>query len=244
MMIRFYCISLDLREDRRLEISKEFKRLEILITWWIVKRHPQGGNYGCFETHVNIWEHSIDDIIVIFEDDFKFNGTKREFNEALNEAIELSNKYDFIQLGNIPYRVDQKVSKNFYEGKFVTASCYLSRKDRLSRLIPIAKQYYGCQIDLVMSQISSQVGLLPCRVFQDFTDSNNGWMGNIPIVSKFPKIEKNIRIFMTRDPYYLLTKPSFLNEGGIKFMVGLNRLQQFLPRILYNTGIEYTDRRF
>jgi GR25 family glycosyltransferase involved in LPS biosynthesis len=236
-------MTLDSRSDRRSEIKKEFERLEIPITWWIVKRHPLGGNYGCFETHVNIWEHCDTDIVIIFEDDFKFNGTKSEFNSILNEAIELSNKYDTVHLGTFPYRVDRQITKNFYEGKFLTASCYVFRKEKITLLIPMAKNYYGCQPDLVLTQISRQAGLLPCRIFQDFTDSNNGWMDRVPIISKFPSIEKGIRAKMTNDPYFLMKFPAYCVELNLKFMIGLNCFQQILPRILFNTGIEYTDRR-
>lgn len=242
--IKFYCISLDSRDDRRSDINKEFSRLNIPIQWWIVKRHPEGGNYGCFETHVNIWEKCDSDIVVIFEDDFEFKGTQEEFWKLINESVELSSKYDTIHLGNIPYNIGKKISDNFYEGKYLIACCYLFRRDKIQALIPIVKHHYGSQIDVCLCQISSQVGLLPCKISQDFTDSNNGWMKNIPIVSLFPGIEINIRKSMTDNPYYLLNYPSFVNELSIKFMVGLNNLQQLLPRLLYNKGIEYTDRRF
>jgi hypothetical protein len=241
--IKFYCISLNSREDRRDKIKSEFSRLDIPIQWWIVERHPEGGNYGCFETHVNIWEKCNSDIVVVFEDDFEFNGTRKDFWKIINESVELSNKYDTIHLGNIPYIVDKRVSDNFYEGKFLIACCYLFRKSKIKPLIPIAKRYYGSQIDVCLSQISSQVGLLPCRISQDFTDSNNGWMKNIPIISLFPGFETNIRKEMTNDPYFLLKYPGIANELSIKFMVGLNCFQQVLPKILYNTSVEFTDRR-
>lgn len=242
--IKFYCMSLNSRQDRRLKVSSEFQRLDIPIKWWIVKRHPEGGNYGCFESHVNIWEKNDADIAIIFEDDFEFKGTPQEFWEIINEAIQLLDKCDTIHLGNITYNLGQRVSKNFYKGNFLTASSYLSRKDKLKKLIPIAKEYYGTQIDIVLSQISNQLGLFPCKVFQDFTDSNNGWTKFIPIISKIPNIEKGVRNELTNNPYYLLKYPYILNEGGIKFMVVLNCIQQVLPQLLYNTGVEYTDRRF
>lgn len=242
--IKFYCMTLDSRKDRQDKIKMEFKRLDIPIQWWIVKRHPEDGNYGCFESHVNVWDKNDADIAVIFEDDFEFKGQKKEFWNILNEAFGLSNKYDIIHLGNIAYRIDQQVSPNFYSGKFLTACCYVSRREKLKNLIPIAQRYYGSQIDVVLSHIASQVGLLPCKVFQDFTDSNNAWTQHVPIVSKFPSIESNIRINMTQDPYYLLKYHHILTDCAIKFMVGLNSFQQLLPKLLYYTGVEFVDRRF
>lgn len=81
--IKFNCMTLDSRQDRRLKVYSEFQRLDIPIEWWIVKRHPEGGNYGCFETHVNIWEKNKADIMVNFEDDFEFDGTAQEFISIL-----------------------------------------------------------------------------------------------------------------------------------------------------------------
>jgi hypothetical protein len=236
-------MTLDSREDRRIKLEPEFDRLDIPIEWWIVERHPNGGNYGCFETHINIWEKNNADIMIVFEDDFNFAGSKKEFWKILNEAIQLSNKYDTVHLGVLPYQVKRKISDNFYEGKFLTASCYLSRKNNIQRLLPIIKQYYGCQPDVAISQISSQVGLLPCKIFQDFTDSNNGWTKNIPIISKYPNIEKNLRELLSEDPYYLLKFSPTVIEFSIKCMIGLNFIQHLLPKILYNTEIEFADRR-
>lgn len=244
MSIKFYCMSLDSRQDRQDKVREEFKRLDIAIQWWVIKRHPQGGNYGCFESHVNVWEKNKADIAVIFEDDFEFKGDKKEFWEILNEAFSLSKKYDIIHLGNIAYRIDNKISDKFYSGKFLTACCYVSRKDTLLRLASIAKNYYGTQIDAVLSHISTQVGLLPCQIFQDFTDSNNGWTQNVPIISKFPAFESYLRINMTENPYYLLNYHHSLTHFAVKMMICLNTFQHVLPTLLYNNiGIEYTDRR-
>lgn len=241
--IKFYCMSLDSREDRRQKVILKFSQLNIPVEWWIIKRHPNGGKYGCFETHVNIWEHNDADIAVIFEDDFDFNGTKEHFHKILNEAIDVSGKYTTVHLGHITYDIKKQVSENFYEGKFLTTCCYLGRKEKLQQLAPIVKSFYGNHIDIVLSQYSSQVGLFPYRFTQDFTDSNNSWTKDVPIISRWPEIDKNIRIKMTRDPYCLLKQPSLITGGALKFLIVFNTFQHLLPRILYNTGIEFTDRR-
>ena len=239
--VKFYCMTLDSREDRRQKVIPKFKELNIPVEWWIVKRHPEGGKYGCFETHVNIWEHSDADIIVVFEDDSEFDGTAADFRKILDEAISLSHKYDTIHFGHIAYSIGKQVSQNFYEGKFLTTSCYLGRKEKFQRLIPIVKTFYGNHIDVVLSQYSSQVGLFPYRFSQNFMDSNNSWTKDIPIISQIPDVDRKIRLIMTEDPYSLLKRPSFVIDGTLQFIMALNIFQHALPRILYNTGVEFTD---
>ena len=241
--IKFYCMTLDSRMDRRLEVQPEFFRLDIPIIWWIIKRHPKGGKYGCFETHVNIWEYNDADIAIIFEDDFRFNGTREDFWKIFYEAINLSLNYGTVHLGHIVYQMAKQVSENFYEGKFLTTCCYLARKEKLKNLTNSVKHFYGNHIDAVLSQVSNQVGLLPYRITQDFTDSNNSWTKDIPIVSRWSELDRNLRIGITQNPYSLLNQPTFLTGGAIKFIIGLGMLQQLLPRILYQTGTEFTDRR-
>lgn len=73
MDITFVCISLQECEDRRENIKVLFRELNILdkIIFWIVDRHPNGGTYGCFESHYNIW--TTNEIktkyLCVFEDD-------------------------------------------------------------------------------------------------------------------------------------------------------------------------------
>jgi hypothetical protein len=241
--IKFYCITLDSRADRKHKISTEFRRLNIPIEWWIVKRHPMGSKYGCFESHVNIWEKNDADIAVIFEDDMEFHGRAVDFWKIINEAVDLSLKYSTVHLGHIACYIKRQISKNFYEGKFITTCCYLGRKEKLIQLAPTVKHFYGNHIDTVISQVSLQIGLLPYKFSQDFTDSNNSWTKDIPIISQWTDVDRNIRSIINKDPYHLLRHPSFITGGAIKFVLVLGTLQQLLPRILYNSGTEFTDRR-
>jgi hypothetical protein len=240
--VKFYCITLDSRSDRRNYMLTEFNRLNIEPIWWIIKKHPQGGKYGCFESHVNIWENNDADIAVIFEDDIKFDGHAEEFSEILQEAIILAQQYDTVHFGHIIASLDKQVSLNFYKGKFITTSCYLSTKSKLRQLAVRSKSFYGSHIDTVLIHLSSQIGLLPYRFEQDFTDSNNLWTNNIPVIS-LCQVDPILRKMLADNPYCLLQYPAVLPEGAIKFMLIFNTLQHILPRVLYNSGIEFMDRR-
>lgn len=241
--MEFYCINLSQRPDRRLKAQQEFDRLRIPVTWWTVDRHPQGGKYGCFESHVNIWMHNNSDIIVVFEDDIQFNGDSHEFRKIIEEAVYLSEFYDMVCLGNVIYNSGRRVSTNFREGKFLTASAYLSRGNTLRLLSQKILSFYGNHLDVVLSQIASQVGYIDSKFNQDFTDSNNSWLQDIPILSCFPGLDRHIRNILDDNPNIFTKPPPILLDGIMKCILGLCMLQQSLPRILYGTGVEFTDRR-
>lgn len=243
MSIAFYCINLDIRSDRKENISKEFDRLGIKPEWWIIKRHPQGGKWGCFESHVHIWKENKADIAVIFEDDVKFNGSPEEFKEILEEAIEISEKYTTVHLSHIAIGLRKKISANFYEGSFITTSCYLGQREKLKELVHRSKSFYGCHIDLTLTEISKQAGLLPYRFEQDFNDSNNSWVECLPVISKWTELDRFLREFIQKNPYGILKIPPWIPKFAIKLLLSLNIYQQIAPTILYETGVEFTDRR-
>ena len=77
-MFDFVCVTLDSRRHDRGKSSMElFKKLNIahLMNWWIVDKHPDGGVYGCFESHVSVWESKefTKPFLCIFEDDLGLN---------------------------------------------------------------------------------------------------------------------------------------------------------------------------
>lgn len=241
--IKFYCITLSSRNDRQDQINKQFERLHIDdVIWWTVDRHPKGGKYGCFESHVNIWEQNDADIAVIFEDDVEFTGTPQQFQHYLEEAILLANRYDTVHLGHIAVSIQQRISLNFYQGKFITTSCYLGRKDALRKLGHQVKRFYGSHIDTVLFNLSDQIGLLPYCFRQNFNNSNNSWSDSIPILAGL-NLDPILRNMLTSDPYCLLKYPRLLPETAIRLMFGLTTLQNLLPCLLYTHGTEYTDRR-
>ena len=73
----FVCISLEHRNDRRQSSLRFFTQLGIdkLVHWWIVEKHPSGGIYGNFESHVSVWncDEFTKPYLCVFEDDLTFN---------------------------------------------------------------------------------------------------------------------------------------------------------------------------
>lgn len=66
------CINLETVPERRKYAQDVFHRLGIPARFFTAKRHPQGGRYGCFDSHIQVVRRAYDaglDTVLVFEDD-------------------------------------------------------------------------------------------------------------------------------------------------------------------------------
>ena len=66
------CISLANRTDRRSHAQDIFKKLDIPARFMLVEKHPQGGMYGCFQSHIQAIQKAYvsgKNTLLVFEDD-------------------------------------------------------------------------------------------------------------------------------------------------------------------------------
>lgn len=236
--IKFYCISLVERTDRRNRINKLFTKLGIEPVWWIVNRHPNGSKYGCFESHVQIWEQNTADIAVIFEDDAEFEGSKEDFSNIIDQIKHFYQKYHTIHLGHTPFIIEKNVFGDFYKGLFMGLVCYLGGQHKLKQLAKLVKPYYGEHIDVTVSQMCKQVGLMPPKFTQNYIDSNNSWLTDSPIINKFPQFEQKLRQKLMKDPYIALKLSPLFVRILFKSLFKINIF--YLDK---STIFEYKDRR-
>lgn len=189
-MTQFYCISLEERSDRRERLKEIIQKLDIPLEWWIVKKHPDGGIYGCFESHIAIWNkmaksnYPDDELVVIMEDDLCITEpvTSKEFYTLLKKCRQLlkENKVDIIHLGHLTQTLVGKIHSStrwsFFRGKCTFAHLYAITVGKIREHINTIKRGYGQHIDIVMCQKLQQILLLP-NVFQqrDLLDTDNQW---------------------------------------------------------------------
>lgn len=236
--VKFYCISLVERTDRRNKINELFTRLEIEPVWWIVTRHPNGSKYGCFESHVQIWEKNTADLAIIFEDDAEFEGTKEEFFDIVNQVKSFCSDYHTVHLGHTPFILEKKVIGNFYKGLFMGLVCYAGTCERLKELATRVKPYYGEHLDVIVSQLCKQVGLMPPKFTQNYVDSNNSWLTDSPIINRFPQFEHKLRQKLMEDPYIGLKRSPIFIRILFKSLFRINAF--YLDK---SALLEYKDRR-
>lgn len=79
-----YCISLDIREDRRSQAIAQFKSvgLEGRVEFFIVKKHQKNSEQGIYESHMTCIQKGLakgSKHILIFEDDIIFHGFSHHY---------------------------------------------------------------------------------------------------------------------------------------------------------------------
>lgn len=101
------CINLEHRKDRREHAESVFKQNEIPARFLTVTKHPNGGVYGCFDSHIKIvlesYRKGLDNVLV-FEDDL-IPTNSYNINNLMN-AISFMNKernWDILYLGYLVF---------------------------------------------------------------------------------------------------------------------------------------------
>jgi len=126
-----------------------FRLLNIEVDWWIVDKHPEGGIYGCFESHLNIWEkYGTKKYLCVFEDDIELINGVDEFYHALSVVPSLDAKV--ISLGPSAVYVKEKLKNGFSRGFFLDLAAYIIPRKYLPDVIEHVKPHFGIHIDIAM----------------------------------------------------------------------------------------------
>jgi GR25 family glycosyltransferase involved in LPS biosynthesis len=102
------CINLDISHDRREHARYYFEKIGIPARFLTVKKHKNGGMYGCFDSHIQIlldaYKRDLDNIL-IFEDDFLPTDSYSEENLAKAVTfMQSNNDWDIFHLGYTFFR--------------------------------------------------------------------------------------------------------------------------------------------
>jgi len=214
--MKFFCISLDYRTDRREKMNIIFNKYNIPINYLIVKKHINSIK-GCFESHIKIWENAIknyndDEDIIVFEDDVVVTQelTIKEFYDILDDAKKLLKHYDIVHLGRTVYDCFGEIKRNkkwrFYNGKVLCAHLYVINVKNMKRVINKVKRHIdNMHFDFAIRDECNQVFLYP-NIFQqkDFYDSDNKWCKSQKM-DKFLRFAANVIISM--EDVILFTSP-------------------------------------
>ena len=174
------CISLKSRPDRQARSKELFSELGILdrVHWWIVEKHPQGGMYGCFESHWLVWNASEfkRPYLCVFEDDLQMLPLSKErFYRSLNYAQEyLPSRFDILNLEPGQGYVNTQVAPELYSGGFLHLGCYIISRDSIPDVAPKVRKWFGIDVDTALYNNSRMGAILPKVFTQGTNDSDNG----------------------------------------------------------------------
>ena len=172
-----YCINLDTRDDRLERSKKVFKKLNIPVEYYRVKKHPTNGAEGCFESHLSIIKKAYDDgceNVLIFEDDLIDNSFYDE--SLIKKAIKFMKKssvWDIFYFGHIPdifWKSSDKVCNNIIRTHSFLTHAYVVSRKYMKKLI--GRKYKRDAIDEMYSKNKNAYALYPMIFYQDESDSD------------------------------------------------------------------------
>jgi len=145
---KMYCINLLEREDRYNAMIQQFKRFDLEVEFFRTHKHPKGGMYGCFDSHIHCLKDARKndlDYCIIFEDDNIFYDNA---DIKLKHAIECVEKYhdiDMIFLHNRHLWWCKKDinKKGLFKCFNCGNSCILYSKKMIHRVLETYKDYIG-----------------------------------------------------------------------------------------------------
>lgn len=152
------CINLDISTDRRKHAEYYFDKLNIPARFFTAKKHPLGGMYGCFDSHIQVLKDAYDrglNNILVFEDDFLPTASYSEEKlQLLTEFMKQNDDWDIIHLGYGILKEDVKSGlTTVLNGRYVTedimlyspfctvALCY--SKKTIKKIIETFDDYIG-----------------------------------------------------------------------------------------------------
>lgn len=154
------CINLKHCTERKKNVENIYDKYNIPGRFFITEKHPSGGIYGCFDSHINIIKEAYEnnlDYILVFEDDIKV--TNQYSEELLSTAIDfmknndtwdifylgysLLSPYDQYNVGQKTIFSAEKISNHIikYNPNFTHALCY--SKKCMKTILDEYKYYIG-----------------------------------------------------------------------------------------------------
>ncbi len=104
-----FCISLSENSSRRDILEKEWRKINVIPKYFLVDRHPENPEKGCFESHVRVCKNALKSgykTVLVFEDDVRFlkNATNRT-RRNVQYFMENCKNWDILYFGLIVERM-------------------------------------------------------------------------------------------------------------------------------------------
>lgn len=104
---KLVCINLVNRTDKRDYVKKVFRTMQVQVDFFDAQKHPKGGRYGCFHSHISVISEAYNngyERLVVFEDDIMLSPSYQ--NDLLLEVFaflsDSGQKWDYFQFGYFP----------------------------------------------------------------------------------------------------------------------------------------------
>jgi len=177
--MKWWCINLPDRTDRRNQSQAVFDRLKISVDFYHPQRHTDPAQ-GCFESHRHLIRQSYDagdDMVGIFEDDIQLTSSYHLsiWNQVLNFA-ETNTDWELIYLGVYPESIMMAPKKtqnpNIYRVQSSATHSYIIHRRLMAKLRNV--DYFGLPIDLMYMKLKHNYAVMPSLLSQSNSPSDIG----------------------------------------------------------------------
>jgi GR25 family glycosyltransferase involved in LPS biosynthesis len=118
------CINLDISTERKKHSEHYFAELGIPARFFTATKHPRGGMYGCFDSHIQVlkdaYKRGLNNIL-IFEDDFlpTPSYTKERVHNAIS-FMKSNEDWDLMYFGYSFLKDDSNGLQTIFDAKYCT----------------------------------------------------------------------------------------------------------------------------
>ncbi len=150
------CINLVSREDRYESSKSIFDKYEIPVKYFKANKHPKGGEYGCFDSHIKVIKEAYNngaERVLIFEDDINATNylTQKNLKRAIN-FMKCNKDWDLFYLGAYPYilwhRSERTKHDGIYKLRSIGTHCYVVNRSAMKKLMNL--KYERIPIDIYL----------------------------------------------------------------------------------------------
>lgn len=178
---QIYCINLKTRDDRYESSRKVFNQYDIPVKYFRVDKHPKGGAYGCFDSHIKVIRKAYYEganRVLIFEDDISPTDylTPKRLETAINFME--NEDWDLFYLGALPNIRSYKSYSTSYPGIYrlrgICTHAYIINRKTMKKLINL--KYNGTAIDYYyIHNFNKSYAVYPTLFFQGLSESDIGY---------------------------------------------------------------------
>jgi GR25 family glycosyltransferase involved in LPS biosynthesis len=188
-------INLKSRPDRLQSIKSSLpdKLFDHKIHYHVVDKHPNGGSYGCYSSHLEIYKMAIKNgykFAFVFEDDMKLDNIK--YDERVLIDILKSTPIDILRINHRAIIKKKNYSHHIDKTHQMGCNSYIISRKFMKKMCrygvqPIYNKEIYCHIDAFIPQISANMFTtkMPMAIELPFKSDNSNWNENSTGLSAF-----------------------------------------------------------
>lgn len=136
-----YAITLETAVHRHKRLEDEIQRVKLAPKTEIVKvkKHPEGGAKGCYESHQNVWKDALQkghQVVLIVEDDVFFSEDWEALLPHVADFLASGQPWDCFVLGWVPFRAKRFSSHVSHLLRGTATHAYLVSRAALEKGLP------------------------------------------------------------------------------------------------------------